>query len=128
MDENGMRRILLVDDEDAILLAFKKVLQTPAVEVDTVPTLEEARRMMSGRRYDAIIADLRMSGAAIMDGYVVISEAKRSQKDAKLIVMTAYGGEATKDRVFALGADMYLEKPVSPKEVKDILTSMGVYR
>jgi CheY-like chemotaxis protein len=127
MDEFEKRRILLVDDEEAILLAFRKILETPAVEVNTATSAEEARRLLNERPYRAVIADLRMSGAAIMDGYVVVSEAKRRQPNAKIVVITAYGAAHIKQRVLDLGADMYLEKPVSPTEVKELLTSMGVY-
>ncbi|MBD3393266.1 MAG: response regulator [Chitinivibrionales bacterium] len=128
MNSSGTRRILLVDDEDAILLAFSKVLSGPTVEIDSASTLEDAKRLLGERVYAAVIADLRMSGAAIMDGFVVISEAKKRNPATKIIVITAYGGNHTKDKVFSLGADMYLEKPVSPGNVKEILESMGVYR
>jgi DNA-binding response OmpR family regulator len=120
------KRILLVDDEEAICLAFKKILQTPAVEVDTAPTLEAAKKLLHERIYSSVIADLRLSGAAIHDGFVVISETKKKQPEAKIIIITAYGGNHTKKQVFALGADAYLEKPVSARKVKEMLTSMGV--
>ena len=128
MSQESTRHILLVDDEEAILLAFRKVLAGPTVEIYTASTVEEAKRLLSERTYAAVIADLRMSGAVIMDGYVVISEAKRCQPQAKIIIITAYGGEGTRDQVFGLGADMYLEKPVSPAKLKEELISMGVYR
>jgi two-component system, response regulator, stage 0 sporulation protein F len=119
--------ILLVDDEEAILLAFKKMLQTPSVPVDTAQSVDEARQLLAQKQFAAVIADLRLSGAATMDGFDVISEAKKTQPQSKVIVITAYGGSSTKEEVFRLGADMYLEKPVSPHTVKGILASMGVY-
>jgi|WetSurMetagenome_2_1015567.scaffolds.fasta_scaffold253167_2 DNA-binding response OmpR family regulator len=121
-----MERILLVDDEDAILFAFKKVLSSPSVTVDTAQTFAEALNLLQFKSYSAVIADLRLTGAATKEGYEVVREAKRIQSDCRVIVMTAYGETGTKEKVAQLGADLFLEKPVSPQKVKEILISLGV--
>jgi len=121
-----MERILLVDDEEAILFAFKKVLSGPSVVVDTAQTFAEALNLLQLKSYMAVIADLRLTGAATKEGYEVIREAKRIQSDCKVIVVTAYGENGTKEKVKELGADLFLEKPVSPQKVKEVLQSMGV--
>jgi DNA-binding response OmpR family regulator len=121
--ENGtlMQRILLVDDEEAILFAFKKVLSGPTVVVDTAASFREALKLLQLKSYTAIIADLRLSGAEVREGFEVIREARRMQTECKIIVMTAYGENDTSEKVFKLGADFYLEKPVSPQKVKELL-------
>ena len=121
------RKILLVEDEDAILFAFKRVLSGPAITVDTAQTLDEAKGQLAQSSYQAVIADLRLSGATVTEGFEVIKETRRTQKDCRIIVVTAYGKSNTRETVFELGADFYLEKPVSPQKVKEVLQSMGVF-
>ena len=124
---NGRKKILIVDDEDAIIFAFSKVLGKPTIEIHGAQTLNEAVALLQKNAYDAVIADLRLSGTTYNEGFDVIQTARASQKDCKIIVMTAYGDETTKEKIFGLGADFYLEKPVSPQKVKEILASMGIY-
>ena len=121
-----MGRILLVDDEEAILFAFKKVLSTPSMVVDTAQTFSEALKLLEYKSYMAVVADLRLTGAATKEGFEVIREAKRIQSDCRVIMMTAYGENGTREKVAQLGADLFLEKPVSPQKVKEILQSLGV--
>lgn len=121
-----MDRILIVDDEEAILFAFKKVLSGPSVVVDTAQSFGEALNLLQFKSYVGVIADLRLTGAATKEGFEVIREAKRIQSDCKVIVVTAYGENGTKEKVAQLGADFYLEKPVSPQKVKEVFQSLGV--
>ncbi|MFW6253576.1 MAG: response regulator [Chitinivibrionales bacterium] len=121
------KSILLVDDEPAILLAFKKVLQSPTVGVDTAQTVDEAKQSIDNNGYLGVIADLRLTGATVMDGFEVISYVKEKQPSAFIIVITAYGDNQTKEKIYTLGADYYFEKPISPKKIKDVLESLGTY-
>lgn len=121
------KNILLVDDEPAILLAFKKVLQSPPVEVDTAQTVDEAKQSIDSKKYTVVIADLRLTGATVMDGFEVIQHSKVTQPSAHIIVITAYGDNQTKEKIYSLGADYYFEKPISPKKIKEVLESLGTY-
>jgi two-component system response regulator HydG len=120
-------KILLVDDEDTILFAFQKVLLEPGIVIDTAQTLEDAASLLRERAYRAVIADLRLSSTATTEGFDVIQLARGTQADCRIIVVTAYGEESIREQVFELGADYYLEKPVSPHRVKEVLRAMGVY-
>jgi YesN/AraC family two-component response regulator len=120
-----MCRILIVDDEEVVLFGFKKVLSGPSITVDTAASFKEASRLIQYKSYSAIITDLRLSGAELRDGLEVIKEARRIQTECKIIVITGYGESDTQEKVYALGADRYLEKPVSPEKIKEILQSMG---
>lgn len=125
MDQKVLK-ILIVEDEEAILFAFSKILSSPKIEIHSAQSLKEALELLRNNVYHAVIADLRLSGTAIDEGYEVIKFVKTTQKDCKIIVMTAFGDDKTKERVFSLGADLYLEKPISPHKVKDIFTNMGI--
>lgn len=122
-----MERILLVDDEEAIRFAYKKVLSSPSVVVDTAPTLEKALRVLQNKSYDAVIADLRlMPGSEIKEGFEVIRQAKRMQSYCKVVVVSGCGEDGTQEKAFQLGADFYLEKPASPLKIKEALQSLGM--
>jgi DNA-binding response OmpR family regulator len=121
-----MERILIVDDEESILFAFKKVLSGPSITVDTAQSFPEALNLIEYKSYTAVIADLRLTGAETKEGFEVIREAKRIQSDCRVLVVTAYGEDGTREKVKQLGADFYLEKPVSPQKVKEVLKSLGV--
>ncbi len=121
------RRVLLVDDEAAILLAFKKVLSSPVLEIDTAQTVDEAKAALDGHDYMVVIADLRLTGATVMDGFEVIEHSKKTHPEAKVIVITAYGESHTREKVFELGSDYYFEKPVSPRKIREVLDGLGVY-
>ncbi|MBN1128269.1 MAG: response regulator [Chitinispirillaceae bacterium] len=120
-----MCRILIVDDEEVVLFAFKKGLSGPSITVDTAPTFKDAWRLIQYKSYCAIITDLRLSGSELREGLEVIRETRRIQTECKIIAITGYGGDDTRERVFKLGADKYLEKPVSPEKIGEMLQAMG---
>lgn len=120
------KRILVVDDEAAILLAFKKLLQRPEVQIDTCESLEDAIRYIDLFYYDAAIADLRLSGSLGQEGFQIISYLKKKSPSAKAALITAYGMNGTERNAFSNGADFYFEKPVSFKDLNLILNSIGV--
>lgn len=121
-----MSKILIVDDEEAILFAFSKVLMAPNLEIHTAQSLAEALSLLEKNFYRVVIADLRLSGTTDNEGYDVIKSAKSTQKECNIIVMTAFGDDKTKEKVFSLGVDSYLEKPISPYKVKEIFAQMGI--
>jgi len=123
---NKTHHILIVDDEPAILFAFSQFLKSPFVGVDKASTLEEAIDLVKEHRYDAVIADLRLSGTTNIEGYEVVKTVKRLQPTCIVIVATAYGGEEIQKTVDRLGVDFYFEKPVSPQKIKDTLKERGI--
>jgi len=127
MQANGNKRILIVDDETAILFAFGQILKAPGVEIDKAASAEEAYDLIAANRYEAAVADLRLSGATNIEGFEVVRRIKETQPACKVIVVTAYGGDDTKKKVQELGADTYIEKPISPQHIKELLRKMGAY-
>ncbi len=121
------RRILVVDDEEAILFALQDVLELPGVQVDGAATKEEAFDLLRERHYTAVIADLRLSGADEKEGFSVIQEAKRIDPEVKAVVITAYGESGTRAQAFEFKADYYMEKPVSPHQLVEVLRALGAY-
>ena len=125
-EEMERKRILVVDDEEAILLAFKKLLQRPNVEVDTCECIEDAKSLIDLNIYDVIVADLRLSGTLGQEGFEIISYLKQRSTATKVALITAYGSHGIEEKARNIGADLYFEKPVSIKNLNEILQTIGV--
>jgi DNA-binding NtrC family response regulator len=120
------RRILLVDDETALLMAFKKLLQSSIIDVDTAETLDEVKFLLKNNVYDVIIADLRLTGATKEEGLEIIHLAKEYRPGTEVILVTAYGNQEIMEKTYQLGAAYYFEKPVSGNVLKEALKNLGI--
>lgn len=111
MDSNA--RILVVDDEDRIRRLVKMYLEREDYVVDEVDNGVDALEMALEEDYHCIILDLMMPG---MDGIEVCEELRKS-KSTPVIMLTAKGEESNRVQGFEVGADDYIVKPFSPREV-----------
>jgi len=119
------KRVLIVDDEPVFLLAARKVLQSSDFEVDVAETIEEVRTLLRRHPYDAVIADLRLTGANGQEGLDIIRFVKERRPVTKVILMTAYGNTEVRLKASFLGADLYLEKPVSIEVIRKSLANFA---
>ena len=107
------RRILLVDDELAILLTLKAILEMHHFEVETASSAKEGGKKLAASTYDMVITDMRMETETA--GYEVIRAAKAQVYDPAVAILTAFptlGSEwQTK------GAHSLLVKPVNTEEL-----------
>jgi len=108
-----MPRILLVEDEAAIADAIVYALQTEAFEVSRVGLGREALALLRSEKFDVLILDV---GLPDQTGFDVCRELRQFSQ-IPLIFLTARGSEI--DRVLGLemGADDYMVKPFSPREL-----------
>ncbi|MEW6569891.1 MAG: response regulator [Nitrospirota bacterium] len=120
------KRVLVVDDEAAILMAFKKLLQSQKVIVDTAETLEDAMALIEEHVYDVVIADLRLTGACAEEGLEIIRHVRQRHPGTQTILLTAYGNQEVREKSRRLGTAFYFEKPVSGSLMKDTLRKCGV--
>ena len=120
------QRILIVDDEKAILLAFKKLLKGPNIMVDTAETIDEAENLLKKNIYNAVIADLRLTGVDGEEGLKIIKYVKEFYPQTNVILVTGYGSSAVMEKAQTLGAAFYFEKPVSSEIMKNALKSLNI--
>ena len=124
--EKQQRSLLIIDDEETVLFAFKDVLSESWLEVDTAQTLDEAKRLLDSTLYHGAVVDLRLSGSEGTEGFEAIRMIKKRYPHCKIILLTAYAKNGTKNRAFSEGADFFLEKPVSPEEIGNLFSVHGV--
>jgi len=120
------KRILIVDDEPSILLAFSKLLKRPGIDVDTAQTMGAAEALLNQNKYDAAIVDLRLTGVIGEEGLEIIKYIKEITPQTHVILVTGYGSPDVMAKTQALGAAFYFEKPVSGETLRNALASLGV--
>ncbi|HEV8316343.1 MAG TPA: response regulator transcription factor [Vicinamibacterales bacterium] len=108
-----MKEILVVDDEARIAEICRDYLQRAGFKVITASSGEDALSLARARRPDLIVLDLRLPG---MDG-LDVTRALRKQSNVPIIMLTARVEESDKLIGLELGADDYLTKPFSPREL-----------
>ena len=106
-------RILVVDDEPAILRAVETNLRRHDFSVDVATTVIDALARYDATHPDLVILDLGLPGA---DGTALI-RAVRERAATPIIVLSAREGERDKVEALDLGADDYLTKPFSVNEL-----------
>ncbi|GAQ25968.1 response regulator transcription factor [Tepidanaerobacter syntrophicus] len=106
-------KILVVDDEKRIVDLVKKYLEREGFSVDEAFNGQQALDKISSSSYDLIILDLMLP---IVDGWTVCKDI-RQKYDTPIIMLTARGEEFDKVLGFELGADDYVVKPFSPREL-----------
>ncbi len=105
--------ILIVEDEPRIREILRSYLVSEGFAVDESGSGDNALEKVEEKDYSLIILDLMLPGVA---GEKVAATVKRSS-DTPILMLTAKGEEMEKLRGFELGADDYVVKPFSPKEV-----------
>jgi DNA-binding response OmpR family regulator len=105
------RRILLVDDEVAVLLTLKAVLEISGFDVDTAASAREGKSKLRIREYDMVITDMRMESES--SGEEVIAAARAAAYQPAIALLTAFpvNDESWQDG----GADKLLVKPMQTR-------------
>jgi len=107
-------RILVVDDEEDICEILKFNLESEGYLVDTVGSAEEALNQKL-ERYHLFLLDIMMKG---LSGYRLADEIRKRKKlNTPIIFITAKNSENDKLTGFSLGADDFISKPFSVKEI-----------
>lgn len=106
-------KILVVDDELLIRNVIKEYAINEGFEVDEAENGDEAIQKVEDNNYDLIIMDIMMPHK---DGFTSAKEIKEI-KDVPIIFLSARTEELDKLNGFSLGADDYVTKPFSPKEL-----------
>jgi two-component system, OmpR family, response regulator len=111
-------RILIVEDSAKMARLLKKGLDRQGYAVDVVGSGQDALWMATENDYDAIVLDVILdAGTEPIDGFEVCRRLRRARRWAPVLMVTAR--DAVEDRVYGLdvGADDYLTKPFSPREL-----------
>ena len=105
-----MKRLLIVEDKESLAQMLRETVESEGYEAELAANGRDAmRRLAEGRRYVAVLTDLRMPGA---DGVAVLRQARESDPDCPVIVMTAFGTIENAVEAMKLGAYDFIQKPL----------------
>jgi len=116
-------RILVVDDDHALVRIAQSVLQKQGFDVLTAFDGLEGLQKAQEEKPDVIVLDIFMP---VMDGYTTLTAIKGSPatKDIPVIILTAVGYDLSKRMAQDFGAAAYITKPVNPSELADAVVSL----
>jgi len=110
-------RLLVADDEPHIRRILTTLLEASSFTVDAVSDGVAALELLTGSvAYDLILLDIMMPGAT---GLEVLEQLRNLEhrQEVPVMILTAKGQDADRERAFALGASDFVTKPFSPKKL-----------
>ena len=117
------RRILIVDDEPNIVTSLEFLMRGSSYEVQVARNGEEALRRAESFRPDLVLLDVMMPQRS---GFEVCQKIRENPalRDVKIVMLTAKGRDLEKDRGLNLGANAYVTKPFSTKELMNTVRGL----
>ncbi len=125
MSETRSLRVLIADDEANIVISLDYLMRKEGYQVATVADGEAALKLAAQFSPDLVLLDVMMPKKS---GYEVCEalRANPAHAHSRIILLTACGRDSDIERGMALGADAYVTKPFSPRElmrkIKEIMT------
>jgi DNA-binding response OmpR family regulator len=120
-----MNRILLVEDDNAIVKNLVEILQREGFSVDNASGQSDAMDLIEKERYDLCLLDISLKEG---NGFAVC-RAIKDKDDTPVIFLTASGDEYSVVAGFDMGADDYVKKPFRPRElisrIRNVLRRSG---
>jgi len=116
----AMSKLLLIDDEDDVQYSFRRIFDSPEIELATASSGEEGLKLIPKFKPDLVLMDIRMGG---MSGLETLRRIRQSDPKLLVILMTAYGTTQMAIEAMKLGAYDYLLKPFDVPKLQQIVTN-----
>ncbi len=110
-------KILLLDDDPDLLEMYRDILSelSSRPEIHTATSGARAMALLESHPFRMLISDLKMPK---MDGLQVLSIVRRKYPELRTVVLTSVVDEQFRSRVYALGVDLFWQKPGTEQEIK----------
>ena len=115
------RRVLIVDDETDICLLLSGLLRRLGYQPTCAHLIEEGRQFLSSQQFDAVFLDLNLPDGL---GFDLLSLIRQQQSDTKIIMISAFDGQAERRRATEMGADYFIGKPFTRLSVETALQTI----
>jgi ActR/RegA family two-component response regulator len=110
--------ILVMEDDLSVAKGLEMVLSEEGFDVNLAGTGELALEAFKQKRFDLLVADLRLPD---IDGMEVIKQVKEAKPETEVIVITGYGTTATAVEAMKLGVHDFLPKPFTEDQIKSAI-------
>jgi two-component system, OmpR family, response regulator len=117
------KRVLIVDDEADICLLLSGLLRRLGYQPTCAHFIEEGRQCLNTQQFDAIFLDLNLPDGL---GFDLLPVIKQDQNDAKVIMISAFDGQAERRRATEQGANYFIGKPFTRRSVEMALQTIQV--
>jgi len=118
-------RILIVDDEPAILFAYQKLIERAGYVVDLCESPDQSFTLLKKRSYFVVIADMRFGGTDNEDGMKILNFIREKRPDTGVIMISGCGDNSIKHAGNNPWVSFYFEKPVQPVEILKALKTLS---
>jgi len=110
------KKILIADDEPNIVISLEFLMKREGFDVSVAADGEAALKAMAGNTPDLVLLDIMLPKK---DGFEVCQQirANPAWQDVKVVMLTAKGRDTEMAKGLALGADVYMTKPFSTKDL-----------
>jgi DNA-binding response OmpR family regulator len=110
------KRVLVVDDEPNIVMSLRFLMEREGLEVEVASTGQAAVAALDGPPADLVLLDVMMPE---LDGFEVCQRIRDHPdwRTAKIVMLTAKGRDVEREKGLALGADAYVTKPFSTRDL-----------
>ncbi len=115
-----MAKLLLIDDEADVQYSFRRIFDSPEIELTTASSGEEGLVIIPKLQPDLVIMDIRMGG---INGLETLRRIRQIDSKLLVILMTAYGTTQTAIEAMKLGAYDYLLKPFDVPKLKVLINN-----
>jgi DNA-binding response OmpR family regulator len=115
----GMTKVLLVDDNPAVLTSLQAILEISQFHVSTAANVSEALHLIDTEDFDVLLSDLHMPGAA--DGFTVVSAMRHKNPQAITLLFTGFPALKEAMHTILLQADEVLVKPMAPEALVAVI-------
>ena len=116
-------KILIVDDEVALLSAICDYLTSRGYECESASEVAEAIALLAHIKFDVVVTDVYLSHVPQADGFAVVSFIRERALSSRVIVMTAHDTPQVIREAERLSADLFLRKPVRLIQLADALSA-----
>ena len=125
---NSKLLIAVVDDEEQVRKALRRLLRSAGMEVDTFPSGEDFVDSLRTRLPDCVVVDLHMPG---MTGARLLQHITQGRRHMPVIIVTGMDEENVRGRMLAAGAANYLLKPIDEAillaAIRTAVRDRGIY-
>ena len=111
-------RVLIVDDDKAMLVALRGLLSKEGYEIEAVGSGEEAVQRVAAGRFHVVLTDLSMKGVS---GMQLLEHVRSVDPDCAVVMITAHGSEKTAVEAMKRGAVDYVPKPFDNDELRVVV-------
>ena len=110
------KRVLVVDDEPNIVMSLRFLMEREGFQVEVAASGRAAVAALGRQPADLVLLDVMMPE---LDGFEVCQRirANPAWRDTKIVMLTAKGRDVERDKGLALGADAYVTKPFSTRDL-----------